>query len=117
LAFAIGADLFFVRIANHSAFATIFGIALGIDALILTDLLAIFAIEGAFAIFADLACFALCAAFAAVICCGFWVDALVTAIDLAIFAIGYALRALAFQHTLVTCVALLVIAGIGRYTR
>jgi hypothetical protein len=96
LAFAIGADFFFVCITNHSAFATIFGIAFGIDALIPTDSLAFFAIEGAFAIFADLACFALCAAFAAVICCGFWVDAFVTAIDLAIFAIGYALRALAF---------------------
>jgi hypothetical protein len=58
--------------------------------------LAIFAIEGAFAIFADLACFAFCAAFAAVICGGFGVDALIATIDLATFAIGYALRALAF---------------------
>jgi hypothetical protein len=58
--------------------------------------LAFFAIEGAFAIFADLACFAFCAAFAAVICGGLGIDALVTAIDLPTLAIGYALRALAF---------------------
>jgi hypothetical protein len=117
LAFAIGADFFFVCIANHSAFATIFGIAFGIDALIPTESLAFFAIEGAFAIFADLACFAFCAAFTAVICGCLGINAFVTAIDLAIFAIGYALRALAFQHTLVACVALLVIAGVGRYSR
>jgi hypothetical protein len=52
-----------------------------------------------------------------VICGGLGVDALVAAVDLSGFAIGNALRALALKHTLVTGVAFLVIAGIGRYTR
>jgi hypothetical protein len=71
--------------------AAVFGIFLGIDASIFTDLFAIFAIEGAFAIFADLAIFAFCTAFAAVIRAGFGIDALVAAIDL---------HTLAIRHTL-----------------